>query len=281
MKGRTGAAKTGVLAALLAWFAPAALAAGNAPVQPLDRFPDIAPVYAVAIDGRLTWGAHIDEPRRPASLAKLITALALLDAGWQPEAIVTVSARAAGIEGSRIGLRTGERLRADDLLTGMLVRSGNDACLALVEHVAGSLAKFLPRLDARAKALGMTASTFRHPCGLDADGTRTTARDLLILAKAALAEPRIALRGHAVEGHVRTEAGRDIRFRNSNALIGRDPDAVGLKSGYTKSAGRCLIAVSRRGSHEVILVMLGAEERWWAASSLLAQGLAEAVIGTR
>ncbi len=273
-------ARVSIFAALLLRMIPATLADTALP-QPLDRFPGIAPVYAVAIDGRLAWGAHVDEARPPASLAKLVTALALLDGHWQPDAIVTISPRAAGIEGSRIGLRAGERLRADDLLTGMLVRSGNDACLALVEHAAGSLAQFLPRLDARAAALGLRASRFRHPCGLDADGTRTTARDLLTIAKASLAEPRIARRGNAVEATIRTEAGRDIHFRNSNALIGRDANAVGLKSGYTQRAGRCLIAVSRRGSHEVILVMLGAEERWWAASNLLAQGLAEAVIPSR
>jgi len=242
----------------------------------VDRYPGIAPVYAVAIDGRLTWGAGLDTPRPPASLAKLLTALALLREGWQPDATVTVSRAAAGIEGSRVGLRAGETLRAADLLTGMLVRSGNDACLALVEHAAGSLAAFLPRLDAAARAIGLAASRFRHPCGLDADGTRTTARDLLRLADAALAEPQIALRARAVEARIVTQAGREIRFHNSNALIGRDPDAIGLKSGFTQKAGRCLIAVAERDGHRVVLVMLGAEERWWAASNLLVAGLAHA-----
>lgn len=242
----------------------------------VDRMPGIAPAYAVEIDGRLTWGANLDAPRPPASLVKLLTALTLLQDDWQPRAVISVSRAAADIEGSQVGLRAGERLTADDLLTAMLVRSANDACLALVEHAAGTMQQFLPRLNARARALGLTASEFRHPCGLDADGTHTTVRDLLRVADAALLEPRITLRAHAVEARVKTLQGREIAFHNSNALIGRDPDAVGLKSGYTQKAGRCLIAVSERDGHRVVLAMLGAEERWWAASNLLAMGLAQA-----
>jgi D-alanyl-D-alanine carboxypeptidase (penicillin-binding protein 5/6) len=268
----------GVVALLL--LAPPSLAA-DVPSVP-DRFPGIAPAYAVIVDGRLTWGAQLDAPRPPASLVKLLTALTLLgDSAWRPEAIVNTSARAAGIEGSRVGLRTGERLRADDLLTAMLVRSGNDACLALVEHAAGDLASFLPRLNARAQGLGMKSSRFLHPCGLDVPGTQTTVRDLIPLAEAALANPQIALRARAVEARIRTLQGRELHFTNSNALIGRDPEAIGLKSGYTKLAGRCVIGVATRGPHQSIVVMLGAEERWWAASNLLVLGLAEAAATAR
>lgn len=235
----------------------------------------------MSIDGRPTWGAAIDRPLPPASLAKLLTAHALLREGWEPAAVVRVSRAAASIEGSRVGLRAGEQLSAEDLLTAMLVRSGNDACLALVEHAAGSLDAFLPRLDAAARALGLIATHITHPCGLDAPGMTTTARDLLRLGERSFADPRIALRGRAIEARIRTTAGREIRFRNSNALIGRDPEAVGLKSGYTSRAGRCLIAVAERDGHRVVLVMLNADERWWAASNLLVQGLATATARPR
>lgn len=279
MPPRAAAAAAVALAATaaLAVLAPGAAAASSpAPAPVPDRFPGIAPAYAVSVDGRLTWGGNLDVTRPPASLVKLLTALTLLGRDWQPDAVVTVSRRAADIEGSQVGLRTGERVRAADLLTAMLVRSGNDACLALVEKAAGSLEAFLPRLNARATEIGLVASRFDHPCGLDADGTRTTARDLLRLADAALAEPQITLRAHAVEARIVTLGGRELRFRNSNALIGRDPDAVGLKSGFTQRAGRCLIAVAERDGHRVIVVMLGADERWWAASNLLVLGLAQA-----
>jgi D-alanyl-D-alanine carboxypeptidase (penicillin-binding protein 5/6) len=268
--------RSGCIAVLVAATLLTTSAAG---APPLDRFPGIAPAYAVVVDGRLTWGASLDVPRPPASLVKLLTALVLLERNWQPRAVVTVSARAAAIEGSRVGLRGGERLYAEDLLTGMLVRSGNDACLALVEHAAGGIDAFAERLAERAAALGMRSSRFLHPCGLDLPGQHTTVRDLILLATAAHAQPAIALRGGAVEARIRTLQGRELRFHNSNALIGRDPDAVGLKSGYTRLAGRCLIGIATRGPHRVIVVMLGAEERWWAASNLLAMGLAEATAG--
>lgn len=273
--------RSACLAAIAVALLFAAPARGAQPEQPVDRFPGIAPAYAVVVDGRLTWGAQLDTPRPPASLVKLLTALVLLEEGWRPQDTVMVSPRAAAIEGSQVGLRSGERLSAEDLLTAMLVRSGNDACLALVEHVAGSQEAFVPRLARRAAALGMRASRFLHPCGLDLPGQQTTVRDLLPLTAAALAQPAIALRGRAVEARIRTLDGRELRFHNSNALIGRDPEATGLKSGYTRLAGRCLIGVAERGPHQAIVVMLGAEERWWAASNLLVLGLAEAATAGR
>lgn len=263
-----------VLCAAAAAVLPAA-AEGAQPVL-TDPFPGAAAAYAVAIDGQLTWGAHLDAPRQPASLAKLLSALVLLDEGWQAEANVRVSAAAAAIEGSRIGLRHGDEVRARDLLTGMLVRSGNDACLALVEHFAGSVSSFATRMNRLAARIGMADSYFVHPCGLDAPGQRTTVRDLLKLAEAARARRAIMLRTGASSGHVRTDAGRDIRFHNSNALIGRDPSVVGLKSGYTSEAGNCLIALAQAEGHEVMLVLLGAQDRWWESTGMLARAFAQA-----
>lgn len=252
-----------------------AAAAGAQPVLP-DPFPGVAAAYAIAIDGRLTWGAHLDAPRQPASLAKLLSALVLMEDGWHAEANVRVSAAAASIEGSRVGLRHGERVRAQDLLTGMLVRSGNDACLALVEHFAGSLPSFASRMNLLAARIGMADSHFVHPCGLDAPGQRTTARDLLKLAEAARARRAITLRAGASSGAITTDAGRELRFHNSNALIGRDPSVVGLKSGYTSQAGNCLIALAQAEGHEVMLVLLGADDRWWESTGMLARAFAQA-----
>lgn len=262
------AACRALLAAVLGLLAAAAAAA---PVE--DRFPGVASAYAVAVDGELTWGGALDAQRQPASLAKLLTALVLLEPGWQPDAEVKVSTAAAGIEGSRIGLRTGEVLRARDLLSGMLVRSGNDACLALVEHAAGNMAAFAVRMNRRAAALGMRNSRFVHPCGLDAAGQRTTARDLLLLAEAARLEPEVLKRAGAESAVVRTRGGRQIRFHNSNALIGREPLATGLKSGYTSQAGNCLIALAGRNGHYTLVVLLDAGDRWWEATGMIAQAL--------
>ena len=239
----------------------------------VDRYPDIAAAYAVAVDGKLQWAGKIDTPRQPASLAKLLTALVLLENGWDPEASVTVSAAAAGVEGSRVGLRRGEQLRAADLLTGMLVRSGNDACLALAEHAAGSVAAFVKLMNQHAARLGMKNSNFVNPCGLDATGQRTTAGDLLLLAEAARGVQEIRRRVAMESAVIKTSAGRELRFNNTNALIGRVPEVTGLKSGYTSGAGNCVIALGERGGHYAMVILLGATDRWWEASGLIAQAL--------
>lgn len=265
-------------AAILAVIAalPLAVHAG-APPRVTNPYPDIAAAYALAIDGQLTWAAETDLRRQPASLAKLLTALVLLESpGWKPDADVTVSAAAAAIEGSRIGLRQGEVLRAVDLLTGMLVRSGNDACLALVEHAAGSMPAFAERMNRHAVQLGMHNSNFVNPCGLDARGQYTTVADLLVLAGAARAEARILQRAGAQSGEVRTRAGRRISFHNSNALIGREPQVIGLKSGFTSQAGNCVIALAVEEGHTVVLVLLGAKDRWWEATGMIASALGRA-----
>jgi len=239
----------------------------------VDRYPDIAAAYAVAVDGQLQWAGKTDVKRQPASLAKLLSALVLLESGWNPEALVTVSAAAAGIEGSRVGLRRGEQLRAADLLTGMLVRSGNDACLALVEHAAGSLAAFAKRMNQHAARLGMKNSNFVQPCGLDAPGQHTTARDLLLLAEAARGAQEIHSRAAMPDAVIRTTAGREMRFNNTNALISRAPEITGLKSGFTSGAGNCVIALGERDGHYAIVVLLGSPNRWWETTGLIAQAL--------
>jgi len=129
-------------------------------------------------------------------------------------------------------------------------------------------------MNRRAAALGMGASHFVHPCGLDAPGQHTTARDLWRLAEAARREPQIMQRAGLASAAIRTAAGRKLSFNNSNALIGRAPEATGLKSGYTSGAGRCVIALAERSGHYALAVLLGAgSDRWWDATGLLAEAL--------
>jgi len=255
-------------------FLPVLIGAAAEAREPIDLYPQAAAAYAVAIDDQLVWGRDMDTPRAPASLTKLLSALVILDDHWQPDAPVTVSSRAAGIEGSRIGLRTGDRVRAGDLLTGMIVRSGNDACMAMAEHVGGTADNFVRLMNAKAKQLGMTQSSFRNPCGLDAEGHVSTPRDLLLLARAAADRPEIATRANALHAEFRTLGGRRIRFKNTNAILGREPDVAGLKTGFTHHAGKCLIAMAEHGAHRVWVVLLHSPDRWFAASDLLAQGMA-------
>lgn len=236
----------------------------------MDRYPAAAASYVVAVDGRVVWERDADVPRQPASLAKLLTALVVLEAagGWDPDAPVPVSARAAAAEGSRLGLAAGERIAAGDALTALLVRSANDAAVALAEHAAGDVETFVVRMNARARALGLDA-TFADPAGLDRPGQAVSARDLLRLAQAAMESPEIARRVALPRARVATAGGRAFDVVSSNALLGRVPGTFGVKSGYTSGAGKCLIAAAEREGREVWIVLLDAPDRWWTAAALI------------
>ncbi|MEY4760808.1 MAG: hypothetical protein RLZZ200_664 [Pseudomonadota bacterium] len=248
----------------------------KAPRDPMDQYPKAAAAYAVAVDDELVWGRAMDTPRPPASLTKLLSALVALDNHWDADAEVVVSDRAANTEPSRIGLKTGDRVRAGDLLTAMIVRSGNDACIAMAEHVGGTTENFVRMMNVKAQQLGMKNSSFRNPCGYDAPSHVSTPRDLLVLARASAARPEIADRAIVQHAEFRTLNGRRISFRNTNAILGRDPDVAGLKTGFTSKAGKCLIALAERGAHRVWIVLLHSPNRWFTASDLIQRGLARA-----
>jgi len=255
----------------------AAAAAGGAPAPPSDPFPQLpAAAYLVERDGRELWGRSPGAPLPPASLTKLMTALVVLERGWDPAAWVTASPRAARATGTRLGLRAGDRLRAGDALVATLVGSANDACLALAEHGAGSVEAFVARMNRRAAGLGLSATRFENPCGHDAPGHRSSARDLARLARAALARPEIRWLVAVERAELATRDGRRFEVANGNALLGRLRGARGVKSGFTPGAGKCVIALAERDGTEVLLVLLGAPERWWAAAGLLERAFAEA-----
>jgi len=233
-----------------------------------DIFPGVANAYLVTVDEVPLFGAATTRPLPPASLAKLVAALVVVDAvdGNTP---VTVSGVAAAATGSRARLRAGERLRARDLLAAMLIASANDACLALAEHASGSERGFVARMNERAKSLGLAATRFENACGFDAPRMTTTAADLVVVAQAALAQPAIAT-WTALESHaMRTLGGREIVVRNTNAFVGRVPGVTGLKTGYTAKAGRNLVLTAIRDGHRATVVLLGAQDRWWDAAALL------------
>lgn len=234
-----------------------------------DPFPGAGEAYLVQREGRVLWARAADKRLAPASLAKMMTALLALESGRLEEA-VRVSAGAAKAGGARLGLRAGERLRAGDLLAAAVVRSGNDACRALAEHLAGSAAGFVERMNARAATLGMRDTRYADPCGHDRPGQYTTAADLLRLAEALMAQPEYLRLARAPRLSVSTVDGRrNFAFSNTNALLGRYEGALGLKTGYTEEAGNCLVALAERDGVRVLVVLLNAPNRWWNAVGLL------------
>jgi D-alanyl-D-alanine carboxypeptidase (penicillin-binding protein 5/6) len=253
---------------MLAAFLGAAIAATPAPA-PVDRFPGAAASYLVAVDGRVVWERKADTPRAPASLTKMMTALVLLERGWDPSAVVTVTARAAAATGSRAGLRAGDRVTAGELFSAMLVGSSNDACAALAEHAGGSAAAFVSRMNARAREMGLAATQFANPCGHDDPGQRSSARDLRMVAEAAMARPEIAAVVKQTAASMVTSQGRKMSVKTGNQLLDRCPGVYGVKSGYTPEAGKCLVAAAERNGKKVLVVLLNADNRWWNAAALI------------
>jgi D-alanyl-D-alanine carboxypeptidase (penicillin-binding protein 5/6) len=257
-----------VLAASLASGAaqPAGDPAGNPAGNP---YPWIAAAYVVKRDGALLWSGSADRRLAPASLAKLMTALLALERGALDEP-VTVRRGVLQATGTRIGLKPGEKLRAGDLLAATVVRSANDACRALAEHLGKTVNNFVLRMNERAAALGLANTHFADPCGHDREGQYASAADLMVLAEQVMRHDEYLRLARLERVTVRTlDGGRSFPLRNTNALIGRYPGAIGLKTGYTEAAGTCLVALAERDGVRVLAVLLNAPNRWWNAVGLL------------
>ena len=245
-------------------FASAALAA----TQP-DPFPKVASAYLVELNGTAIWAKQPDEHLPPASLTKLMTALLVLEQD-QPDAEVTIKPAAAHETGTRIGIKSGERFRMRDLLTAALLNSANDACHALADQIAGNEASFVIQMNQRAQTLGMHNTHFANACGHDNAEHYSSAHDLSLLVHALLKYPALVEITAQKNAHISTLDGkRHYALENKNALIGRYEGALGLKTGYTPNAGKCLVAYAKRGDNTVLMVLLHGQDRWWDTVDIL------------
>ncbi|MBI5380160.1 MAG: D-alanyl-D-alanine carboxypeptidase [Nitrospirae bacterium] len=254
---------------------------GAATTVPAQGLPAVEGKAFLLLDqqtGESLFERAADKRFPPASLTKLLTALVVVEEGNLNDT-VTVSRHAVSIQGKKI-LQAGETYRLGDLLTALMVASSNDAALAAAEHVAGSEKAFVKKMNARAKELGLKQTRIANPHGLDAKAHFSTARDLARLTLIALSHHRLAELAslHAAEIAPLNDS-RKIPLETTNILLGHYPGLNGVKTGYTRRAGRCLIATAEREGKRVLLVMLGARERWWAAMDLLDYGLARASYG--
>ena len=243
------------------------------PGSPPDPWPRAAAAYLVVVNGAVLWARAPDQALPPASLTKIMTALLVLER-WSPDDIVTTSPLAAAATGSRLGLQAGDQLNMASAFEALLVTSANDACTALAEHTAGSIAEFVRRMNRKAQELHLDETSFRNPCGLDAPGHRSSARDLYRLTILAMGKPEFARTVQKTGITISTLGGRRLSKSSGNQLLGRLAGTVGVKSGFTSGAGKCLVALVRRGSDEVTLVLLNAPDRWWSASILVEDAFA-------
>jgi len=200
---------------------------------------------------------NADESLAPASLTKIMTTYVVFSALKQGQITlqeeVTVSEKAWRTGGSRMFIEVGTQVSVQELLLGMIVQSGNDASVALAEHVAGSESVFAEMMNQHAAAIGMHSSNFRNATGLPADDHRTTARDLATLARAMIEEFPEYYLWHSVKEYTYN----DIKQSNRNSLLWRDDSVDGLKTGHTEDAGYCLVASALRDDMRIISVVLG------------------------
>ena len=215
-------------------------------------------VVADMSSGQVLVAERADERFDPASLTKIMTAYlvfaALRDKKLTLEQRVKVSEKAWRAPGSRMFIRVGTQVSVDELIRGMVVQSGNDACLALAEAVAGSEETFTQMMNKEAERLGMKNTSFRNSSGLPHPQHYSTARDLYLLTAALIRD--------FPELYAQYYQQKEFRYHgitqpNRNRLLWIDPSVDGVKTGHTEAAGYCLIASSRRGERRLLSVLLG------------------------
>jgi D-alanyl-D-alanine carboxypeptidase (penicillin-binding protein 5/6) len=211
----------------------------------------------------------------PASITKLMTSfvafreIAAGNLSLQDE--VLISERAWRTQGSRMFVEVGRRVAVEDLLQGIIIQSGNDASVAIAEHIAGDEAVFASLMNKQAASLGMTGTNYTNATGLPDPDQYTTARDIAILARAIISEFPEFYRWYSQ----REFTFADIRQHNRNRLLWRDPSVDGLKTGHTSSAGYCLVTSASRDGMRLISVVMGSaneEARATASQALLNYG---------
>ena len=247
------------------------------PVPARGEGPDVSARSAVllsGVSGAVLWEKNAYEPLPMASTTKIMTALlALEEAERSGDPVVEITPEMTAVEGSSMGLKAGDRLTLSHLAAGMLLASGNDAANAAALYLDGSQEAFARRMNSRAKEIGMEDTHFVTPSGLDGEGHCSTAYDLALLARAALENGTFAKLAASPAYRVEfVEPAHTVTYENHNRLLETYPGCIGVKTGYTKKAGRCLVSAARREGVTLIAVTLDAPDDWNDHTALLDYG---------
>jgi len=229
-----------------------------------EDYPEINARSALVMDfesGRVLFEKNGYIKRPMASTTKIMTAIVALEKGNLDD-IVTVSKNAASIWGSTIHLNTGEEISLRELMYGLLLCSGNDAAIAISEHIAGSVEEFLDMMNRKAKEIGADNTNFTSPHGLDGVGHYTTAYDLAVITRYALNNPVF---NEIIKTKSITIGKRHMT--NTNEMLSGYEGADGVKTGYTGKAGRCLVTSATREGRRFISVVLFCDNRYQRALS--------------
>jgi D-alanyl-D-alanine carboxypeptidase (penicillin-binding protein 5/6) len=232
---------------------------------------------AVAIDavtGRVLYAKNPDHFLMPASTTKLMTALVVLEHAKLGD-VVTVSKKAAQTPPSKVGLKEGERVTIEALLDAALIKSANDAAVALAEAVAGTEEEFVELMNKKAAEIGADNTRFINANGLPGKGQHITAYDLAKIMRVAIQSPVLTEILSTRVTEVSTQSGRRVLITNTNKLLWHDEDIVGGKTGYTRKAKHCFVCVGERENETIIVAVLGAPSRgmlWRDSENLMAFG---------
>lgn len=211
-----------------------------------------------ASSGTVLYSKNADERHEPASTTKILTALIAIE-NCDLETVFKVSKSAAEVEGSQIGLEAGDEVSLGDLLYMLLLKSGNDAAVTIAENIAGDVETFASMMNERAKKAGCENSNFENPHGLGSENHYTTARDLALIAAEALKNPTFA---KIVSEKQHTLSYHNLTVANSNRLLRVSDMFCGVKTGFTKAAGRCLVSAAKKDGVTLVAVTLKDGDDW-------------------
>lgn len=256
--------KTLLLALLLLWI-------GHAGASAEAR----AEILIERATGRVLYEKNADEQLPMASTTKIMTAMLAIERG-DPASVVTAGPNAFGVPGTSLYLSLGEQLTLEEMLYGLMLVSGNDAAVAIAEHIGGTTEEFCRMMTERARELGCENTVFLTPHGLPMAGHYTTARDLALITRAAM---RLPLFREIVSTQRASlpwqDHGYDRVLSNKNKLLSTYPGALGVKTGYTRAAGRCLVFAAERDGLSLIGVVLNCPDWFTRAEAILDEGFDE------
>lgn len=262
-----------VLAAFLCLVASPSLNGENSTAYAKDfDYRTTSEIVMEASSKRVLFGTNIHEKKYMASTTKILTALVIIE-NCDLDEIVTVSSETVGIEGSSIYLEAGEKLSVKDLLYGLMLRSGNDCAETLAVHCSGNIEKFAALMNETAAKIGAIESNFVTPHGLHNDNHYTTAYDLALISC-------YAIKNETFKEIVSTKQ-IDIPFTthntkrrliNKNKMLKEFDGATGIKTGFTKKAGRCLVSSCERNGMELVSVVLNCGPMFERSKTILQQG---------
>jgi D-alanyl-D-alanine carboxypeptidase (penicillin-binding protein 5/6) len=197
--------------------------------------------------------AHVKRPN--ASTTKILTAIVAIEMG-DPQDVVTISSKAAQIGGSTIHLKKGEKIKLLDLLYGLMLKSGNDAAIAIAEHIGGTVEDFMKLVNEKARDIGANNTHFTSPHGLDNPDHYTTAYDLALITSYCMKNDFFRQLVSTAETYISERA-----LRSTNDLLFTYEGTTGVKTGFTNGAGRCLVSSAKKNGMEVISVVLGCDNK--------------------